>query len=199
MKVSLFFSEKSETIFLEKVDWQECIFQTDEDLWFVPALHQFNSQCQKCCSSSPHPPRPRQSSILQPLPAPWGVASAGTVHLPPVTIRSEFTSCRHNCQHEWLGRTSPESCLEEGNFSLALILLRQTFLSWGGLLQAGNVWLGSRNTPFVLWCLFSPTLHTAQWWSLWPEAAWREKHVSLYLYCLPESCASAPSAILQVP
>lgn len=47
----------------------------------------------------------------------------------------------------------------------------EPFLSQGGLLQADNVCFCSRNTPFILWCLFSLALYTAQWRSLWPLIA----------------------------
>lgn len=94
----------------------------------------------------------------------------------------------------WMtGKKCPWEVSGVRSLLLWLTLLRQEFLSWGDLLQAGTVCFCSRNTLLILWCFFSPTLHSPAVVTLTWVCLERKAH--LCLYCLPESCASAPSAI----
>lgn len=165
-----FFSEKSENILSRKSLLTRMSFPKTLRFVFFSGIKPIQFPMPKLLKntySSPHPPRPWQGSILPPLPASSGAASAGTAHLPPVTIWSEFASCRHRSQCEWLGKKCPLRSVWS-KVSSPLSNPVKTNVSELGRSAAGRhcVLLQQEHT-------FHPGMpllpHTAQWWPLWPE------------------------------
>lgn len=189
------FFEKIETIFSWK-SWSTRIHFSNRLRFMVCSnIEPVQFPVQKSWSQIffPTSTKTLQSTIHQPLPAPPGAASAGMARLPQGPLRVNLPHVHTIIMSDW-EKMSPVWSKESSPVTHPV---KQTFLSWGDVLQEDPVCFCSRTHLSCCGASSPPHYTQPRVWSLWP--ACREKHISLCLYCLPESWASAPSATLQVP